>query len=218
MQLIGKWWFPEEEQQQRAEVEKTGSWQIDRLLAALDYVEDWTCAFDIGAHVGLWSAEMMKHFDRVVAFEPVPDHFDCLLRNVSPDPKFSAWNIGLSDYDGSAAFRIDDRLGAQNTGGTFLETSIAGDVHVHKLDTMRAAGNIPAPSFMKIDVEGWEVHVLEGAQNLIHECWPIIFVEDKPKFRNRANFHFGPGDWLVNKGYEQIASFGSDKLYRKAHG
>src|SRR5262249_31408675 len=50
-------------------------------------------------------------------------------------------------------------------------------VRVAKLDTLVLAGEIPPPALIKMDVEGAELKVLNGAVNLLKRFQPIIFVE-----------------------------------------
>src|SRR5579859_3507736 len=62
-----------------------GSYQSPHLQRSLEYVADWGLAIDVGAHVGLWSKALVRRFQRVVAFEPLPQLRACLERNVVSD-------------------------------------------------------------------------------------------------------------------------------------
>jgi FkbM family methyltransferase len=198
----------------RAEVEATGSWQIDRLRAALDYVDDFTLALDIGAHVGLWTIELAKRFDKVIAFEPNRRAYECLVKNTETLSNVERLKYGVSNYNGYAYVEDDDRLGAQNTGGSFL---VREGGHPHNkvgIAALDLTEMFAPPSFLKIDVEGWEAEVLEGAQETISEARPVILFENKPKFRNRSSVGEEPTAILARLGYREVAHFGADRLWK----
>ena len=59
-----------------------GVYQPRQLNRSLAFVTNWQTAIDIGAHVGMWSKFLVQKFNRVVAFEPMPQMRACLDRNV----------------------------------------------------------------------------------------------------------------------------------------
>ena len=56
--------------------------QDDVRDEAYKYVTDFNIAIDVGANVGLWSKPLTKKFNRVIAFEPMPQVLECLEKNV----------------------------------------------------------------------------------------------------------------------------------------
>ncbi len=55
-------------------VDGKGTYQIEKLRAVLDHCQNFRVAVDIGAHVGLWSLQLVKRFEHLHAFEPVAEH------------------------------------------------------------------------------------------------------------------------------------------------
>jgi FkbM family methyltransferase len=130
-------------------------------------------ALDIGANVGLWSRDLVDNFTKVVAFEPVAVFRKCLEKNVS-GANFFISPLALGDHDTQATMIITEG----NSGHSHLDpdTLGTGDVQVVKLDNL----NIENVDYIKIDCEGYEYRVLQGAEQTVKRCRPILVIEQKP--------------------------------------
>jgi FkbM family methyltransferase len=125
---------------------------------------------DVGANLGSYTilaGAVAKA--RVLAFEPVPETFRLLVENVrlnSLDNDVEALNVGLGKADGVLAFTSDvDTWNHALAEGESSERAV--DVAVTTLDrALRGA----VPAMIKIDVEGYEAPVLEGAGNVLCEA------------------------------------------------
>lgn len=128
---------------------------------------------DIGANFGVMAQALEYNGFDVVSFEPQPDVYRVLRRNVKGD----AFNIGLGDVAGS--FQMPKILtGAKaNYGGMGIGyKSELGTISVD-VRTLDSFGFTDV-GFMKIDVEGFEEKVLRGGFNTIMHCRPIMYIED----------------------------------------
>jgi FkbM family methyltransferase len=130
-------------------------------------------ALDIGANVGLWSRDLVDNFTKVVAFEPVAVFRKCLEKNVS-GANFFISPLALGDHDTQATMIITEG----NSGHSHLDPNTlgTGDVQVVKLDNL----NIENVDYIKIDCEGYEYRVLQGAEQTVKRCRPILVIEQKP--------------------------------------
>jgi FkbM family methyltransferase len=130
-------------------------------------------AVDVGANVGLWSRDLVKHFAQVVAFEPVAIFRECLEKNVT-GTNFVVSPLALGDQDTQATMIITEG----NTGHSHLDPTKmgTGDVQVVRLDNL----NMLDIDYIKIDCEGYEYRVLQGAEQTIKRCRPVVVVEQKP--------------------------------------
>lgn len=137
--------------------------QLDQLRAALAFVTDFSCALDIGAHRGIWTREMLNHFDKVVAFEPVP----ALFNQLPTDDRCHRYNAACGNENGFCSIK----LGQRNTGQGMVTSG--NDVMMIKIDNLGLS-----PTFMKIDVEGFEASVILGARNTIKTHKPVIMIEE----------------------------------------
>jgi FkbM family methyltransferase len=147
-----------------------GAYQPRQLNRSLMFVTGWDTAIDIGAHVGLWSKELVRKFKRVIAFEPMPQMRACLERNVASE-RLQIIPIALGNEHGAVSFDYDEA----HTGATHIDTARPGLIPLGRLDDFKLKG----VSYIKIDTEGFELNVLEGARNTLVENQPIIIVEDK---------------------------------------
>jgi len=130
-------------------------------------------ALDIGANVGLWSRDLVKSFGRVIAFEPVAVFRECLEQNVT-GANFEVRPIALGDQDTMGTMIITE----DNSGHSHLDpnTMGAGDVQVVRLDNL----NLHDINYIKIDCEGYEYRILQGAEQTIRRCRPVVVIEQKP--------------------------------------
>jgi FkbM family methyltransferase len=130
-------------------------------------------ALDVGANVGLWSRDLVDNFAKVIAFEPVAMFRECLEKNVSGSNFFIS-PLALGDQDTTANMIITEG----NTGHSHLDPASMGqgDVHIVCLDNLKIAD----VDYIKIDCEGYEYRVLQGAEQTVRQYRPIVVIEQKP--------------------------------------
>ncbi len=163
-------------------------WLLNSVLAL---VRGDRGAIDVGAHIGTWTIPLSERFDFVDAFEPQAQNYACLERNAGALENVTLHQIALGAQRGKAQIQ---NVG-QNSGCGYVAPG--GDVLVMPLD----AYDFVDIDFVKIDVEGYEGHVLAGARRLLDRCKPAIFFEDNgvgPRY-------FGP-KWIDPKGI--LSDFG----------
>ena len=126
--------------------------------------------WDIGAHRGytvLLESRLVGPHGRVCAFEPNPDSRDFLERHVrwnrAANVTVSPWAIGGGAGERPFGWEPDGSRStlACHLGGQGLHVTVKG------IDQLIAAGTLPAPTFMKIDIEGAELDALHGAAELL---------------------------------------------------
>jgi FkbM family methyltransferase len=136
-------------------------------------------SLDIGANEGCYIHFMRPHSRHVYAFEPVP-WLANLLKSKFPRG-VTIQNIALSDAHGTAALEIPATTDGLVTGLASLNPAALAsyaerrkiEVPIAPLDDVYSG----TPGFMKIDVEGHEEAVLDGAWETIARCYPRILVE-----------------------------------------
>lgn len=133
-------------------------------------------AVDVGANRGIYSYLLSRHFDRVIAFEPNPELARFGRRMLPSNTEVVETALGA--HPANAELRIppgrkrgEDHLMATLSSSAPAVRSIP--VHVRTLDSM----NLEGVGFIKIDVEGTEVEVLEGARETIQSDRPLMMVE-----------------------------------------
>ena len=142
----------------------------------LPHSKDCKIIYDIGANIGnhsvFFAANTQKNA-HVYSFEPVPDNFSLLQKNISDNAlqeKVSLYQFALGEESGFANMQFESE---GNMGTTSISDTGDIDVEVKILDSL----NLPKPDFVKIDVEGSELSVLRGMQQLLKESEPILWIE-----------------------------------------
>lgn len=171
MKLVNGIWFPDSEKHlaEFKEVVEQGTYQKATLDAALKHVTQFRNAVDVGAHVGLWSMHLVKKFDCVHAFEPMMDHLQCFMSNVGGTFRINM--IALGDHEHDTWMKCDE----QNTGHTHINEHGEYTTKVRTLDSF----NLVDVDFIKIDCEGYEALVCQGAKETLLRDKPVICVEQK---------------------------------------
>ena len=162
------------------------AFDADLVKIADHFINGDHVVWDVGANVGVFSfACANRGAKTVVAIEA--DIWLCsLLRKTSSlkeyqDRDIRVLPLAVADHNGISEFIIAKRGRASNALASAGGRSQMGGAreHLHvptlKLDTI--AETQPKPDFIKVDVEGAELAVLEGAANLMSEHHPTFYAE-----------------------------------------
>ncbi|MBA2401840.1 MAG: FkbM family methyltransferase [Bradyrhizobium sp.] len=150
---------------------------------------------DVGANCGLYTRQLARLSRQVHAFEP-SHHMARLLRRTSAR-NVSIHEIALSDHNGDADLFIpqgDDGLvyglaSLEPRLNMATEAVVTTHVPIARLDAVVRQD----VAFVKIDVEGHELNVLNGAVELLERCQPVFLVEAEDRHRadaTRSVFEF----------------------------
>jgi len=155
-----------------------------RLLPFL--VDPDRIAVDAGANKGVytyWLEQLARH---VHAFEPNPKMYDILERSVGP--KATTHFAALSDRAGEFALRIPKTgEGRYSNQGASLNYDKVGDSYGEVLVETRRLddADLGPVGFLKIDVEGHEMAVLDGARATIERDRPVLLIEMEERHTKR---------------------------------
>ena len=192
---VGDYWLPDSDLHFRQILQGKSNYIEEHLLKSLDFVKSWEVAVDVGAHVGICSRMLAGKFKVVHAFEPALDTFECLWRNLEGCANVVHHQVALGEGEGRVHMEDDvskpTRVG--NTGARFVREG--GDILMFALDSW----GLQKVGFLKIDVEGYELRVLEGARETLLSCKPTVMIEvgkspeDRYGLRTRAPIQFMEG-------------------------
>jgi|688.fasta_scaffold233639_2 FkbM family methyltransferase len=133
-------------------------------------------ALDIGANIGYVTSWLGKRWPRVTSFEPTPNTYECLQLNCTRS-HIRLHNFGLSNINGNLCFATSDAKPDQNQIIT-NESKLRKHWGVTRVPTRRLDSfNFSTVDLIKIDVEGHEHQVVNGALKTIQRCRPAIVVE-----------------------------------------
>ena len=162
-------------------------------------------ALDIGAHVGIWTRKMAQLFDEVIAFEPVPEHVECWRPNTENFDNVKINQFALSDKSET----VKMKQAKYNSGTSSLEykpTQLRNSELIEIETRPLNSFDLPPVDFMKIDVEGHELSMLQGANEILAAYVPTIFIEIHDKERKKD---INAYDWLINIGYREVLALPS---------
>ncbi len=160
----------------RAGFAETEVWEA--LAASFDRDEIF---WDIGAHIGVFTIRaLLDHrIGQIHAFEPDPLNRERLGENVALNPGSDRCTIHPHAL-GSRAQRVKLFHGpATNTGLSSLRYPVGAEtfkVECETADRLVFLKGLLPPTLMKVDTEGWESHVFQGAQRLLSERPPKAIV------------------------------------------
>jgi FkbM family methyltransferase len=153
---------------------------------------------DIGANIGYLSLFLARIKSRMVySFEASSFNFSALLNNIKLNKAINVmpFNTYLGDKLGTASFFYD----ADNPGASSSRVLIESNKHLNEivktnsLDLMRL--NLNRIDLIKIDVEGSELFVIQGALETIARFRPFILCEMLRKWG--AKFDYSPSDIIT---------------------
>lgn len=138
------------------------------LLAA---VHKGDTVWDVGANVGVYAAQFVgRGAANVVCFEPAPAALEILRRRFDETPQsvnpVRIVPVALSKGRGTALFSADGASPNNQIGGTDASKASI-EIQVRRADEALAEFGLPQPNVAKIDVEGYELEVVEGASKVL---------------------------------------------------
>ncbi len=140
--------------------------------------------FDVGANVGAYALVAAHLGAQVFAFEPIYSTFSSLCQNIALnnfEDKITPFLIALGEKNAVIPITLSSAVSGAalhkvgEKSGTFVS------VPVFKLDTLISELKLPLPSLLKIDVDGYETQVLDGATETLRSVTHILIENDYTK-------------------------------------
>jgi FkbM family methyltransferase len=197
----------------------TGAYDGEVISFLERYIDPKSNVLDIGASLGFYTIPLalaaQKRGGHVIAFEPVSTNCLTIRRNLELNHLAEAATVVQAAL-GKDCGRVTLHIEAGGSGNAAIATGLSDDEsalhdHAGRLTATEevpivALDSIEFPqrddarcSLMKMDVEGFELDVLEGARHLIESSRPIIVGEFNP-------------DWLRSRGHDpQVAMAWANK-------
>lgn len=141
-------------------------------------VEPGDIVIDAGSWIGDFAAyASVKGCSVCYAFEPSEENFRYLTRTAELNGRIIPVMKGLSDRTEAAAFSTDNRNSSsyrfiQQDAGTHPTSE--SSVETVRLDDFVRENNLPRVDFIKADIEGFERHMLAGAQETLARFAPKL--------------------------------------------
>ena len=159
--------------------EGTPGWRAAQLFAH----HGVQTVLDVGANSGGYASGLRTggYTGRIISFEPVAEPFNRLDALAQADPGWSANRFALGADRSQATINIAGNAAASSSMLPMMDRHLAAaptsryvateTVEQHRLDDLWPDLDVdPSSSFLKIDVQGYEPQVLEGAPRLLEQC------------------------------------------------
>lgn len=165
-----------------------GSWEAHVQRFMFDHVHAESVCLDVGANIGVHTVQLgrLAARGRVLAFEPGEENLAYLRRNLDAAglDHVEPVAVGLYSHEGELSF-VASR---HHPGGSFIAANpveiergeVVGQVEVTTLDSFVLRESLSRIDFIKVDVEGSEIHFLEGAEETLRRHQPVMVMECNP--------------------------------------
>jgi FkbM family methyltransferase len=164
-----------------------GEWCDDELHILTQVLKDGDVAIDVGANIGTHTVGFAQRVGRrglVIAIEPQRLAYQTLCGNLALNglTNVSAIHAAAGAERGQVVIPTLDPGASQNFGAVKTQASGAGEqvdlIPIDELGLRRCA-------LIKVDVEGMEAQVIQGARKTIEQCRPALFLENDTIERSR---------------------------------
>jgi FkbM family methyltransferase len=184
---------------------------------------------EVGAHIGYFStlfAKLVGREGRLIVFEPSKENLSYLEKNISFMPLYLQTNVtvvakGVGDVNGSLDFYLDPITGQNNSfvkdfNGFIENRKFSAEkeaivekvkVPIIRLDDF-LSNNDYSPTFIKIDVEGYELNVIKGMRATISNYRPNLMIEIQKDEKEIIDFFIISNYHIFNDYFSPIYSFG----------
>ncbi len=181
-----------------------GSYEVDRLREFAAAITPGDVVYDVGANVGIYSllaSSRVGSSGCVYAFEPLERNLHYLRRHIELNhvQNCTVLPSAVCNQQGTLAFS------AASWEPSMARLSPNGEIKVPAttLDTCIFEDKFRPPALLKIDVEGAEFEVLQGATRTLTEFHPTIFLEI-----HGGELHRDCREFLLAKGYNVKEGYG----------
>lgn len=213
---MGDFWLPDVDLQfwrrfgksRRKTIERftDGGPKLQDLEEVLSLLPKGRIVIDGGANVGAYARLLASHFDIVHAFEPSPDTFEALRRNIED------WGLShrVITHEEALSDSADKVALSLKRGGRSVSRRISGPGNLAAI-TIDAL-ELRNVDLIKLDIEGYEFRALTGARATLQRCQPAVMFEDKPGKRDITFIERDPHRYLKNLGARQVGKFGQGQF------
>jgi FkbM family methyltransferase len=188
--------------------------RIDAIDAALGLCKGRDVCLQAGGWIGMWPAQLASHFKHVITYEPVPYLFACLAANVSRlcvGKVVTARTAALGARDGSLELTValSGCTSAVPEDSAKYQSRVIEKRTVPMVTIDGECAALKAVDAIFLDVERFEIAVLEGAKQTIKKFSPVITVEVLKGEDKKME------EYMTSIGYSLRARSHNDRIYTR---
>ncbi len=188
------------------EIYFTNRYEEEQIKILIDSIKKYeiTHFLDVGANIGIYALIIAKNFPniKIDAFEPHKGAFERMEANIHQNgfsQIIQSHNLALSSENKNGYLQASKRFGTYQSGGASI--SPEGEMKISQVRGDDLIKDVDSIIAIKIDVEGFELSVLQGIENLIKNNKIFLQIEifdeklsETSKFLEDFNFK------LIEKG------------------
>jgi FkbM family methyltransferase len=161
-----------------------GTWETEFSEALAAEIKPGNICYDIGSYKGYYAGIMaLKGAQQIYLFEPMPKNIQKITEMIQLNQSLplNLVEAAVSNSDGEISFMImeEDTMGKleQSTFQQQNKSNQKIQVKTLAIDSLVYQQGFIKPDFIKIDVEGAEFSVLQGAEKTLKEYKPVLMIE-----------------------------------------
>lgn len=182
---------------------------LQNLDAAIRLTKRRRCVVQAGGNLGIFPKRLAEDFDRVITFEPDSKLFAALKTNAwESNVEAIRAALGCDRAPVSLSGRRRDTSGRPTHEG-LTHVAGSGSIPQVRLDDM----NLKACDLLYLDIEGYELFALRGAEQTIDRCRPVIGVEVNRNIEFYGHTAEQLRSWIISKNYKLSFALNSDEVY-----
>lgn len=199
------------------------NYESDLARYCLRFLDKQRDIVDVGANIGFYTVLFAKnlHKRKVLSIEPTEAAFERLRKNIhrnAVQDKVIIFEGAASNYSGVADIKILEGKEEYSTLGAWQHPSISHDKYILKRVKVESVDNLVIQNsldvgLMKVDVEGFEHFVFDGAKKVLAMHRPFILSElSNPLLKKNGSSSIEVINFLKGCGYEVKDAFFPDAV------
>lgn len=177
-----------------------------RVGEVMAFCRSFHLAVQAGGNVGVYPLALAQRFSQVLTWEPSPENFECLRRNTMIGGRILAFNAALGDNHFPVSLELPESVNCgtyrvRPPGEVSVPVMMLDDLHLDRCD------------LIWLDVEGYELRALRGAERTIARHKPVIAVEVKDHCRRYGYSEADLCGWILAQGYTYAALVKDDRVF-----
>jgi FkbM family methyltransferase len=196
----GDFWWPDDDTDAHGVILTDVETAVPRLL---EHFPGRRCIIQAGGNVGVYPKALATLFGKVITAEPDRANIDCLWLNLADAPNVDSRMAAFGEDMGDCRV-VEVHRG--NCGAHRVEPG--GGVVMLTIDSLGVD-----PDCIWLDIEGFELFALKGAEQTIRRCHPVICTEEKGLGEAYGVRPEAIQIWLGELGYRRADRIGRDTVY-----